>query len=67
MQSCLCLSIEQKKDKLYQTVHKEKTRKNILSLISTDGNAAIIKCSECIVKVKENFTDLEDEALTKAE
>ena len=60
----MCLSIEQKKgDKTYQSAYREKLSKIIQSL---DETAAIVKCSEYAIKVKDNFVLLEDEALTKS-
>ena len=66
-QSYLCLSIEQKKgNKNYQAAYKEKLVKIIRYFLSTDETAAIVKYSDHVIKVKDNFVFLEDEALTKA-
>ena len=38
----------------------------IFDVLSTDENAAIVKCSDHMIKVKDIFLVLEGEALTKA-
>ena len=40
--------------------------KFVQSLLSTDETAAIVEHSECVIKVKNDFIVLEDEALTNA-
>ena len=66
MQSCLCVMIDQKIDKNYQTVYREKLGKTIQSLISTDEIITMFKYTEHVVKVQEKISILEDDALTKA-
>ena len=67
MQSYLHISIDQTKgDKNYQSVYKEKLGTFIHSLLSMDETEAIVKCSEHVIKVQDNFVVLEDEALTNA-
>ena len=42
---------------------KEKSGKIIQSLLSIDDTAAIVKCSGHVIKFKENFVALIDEAV----
>ena len=66
-QSYLYIAIDQEKgDKNYQSAYKDKLGKIIQSLLSTDETAAIVKYSEHVVKIQENFVVLEEDSLTNA-
>ena len=62
----MCLSVEWKKGgKNYQSTYKEKSGIFIQSLLPADETASIVKHSEHMIKLKDDFVALEDEALTK--
>ena len=66
LQSYLHLTIDQQNGKNYQSIYKEKVGKIIQSLMYADETAAIVKCSECVVKVNDIFAVLEDDFRTKS-
>ena len=63
--NCAHRLIKRKATKLSICLQR-KVRKFIQSLLSTDDTAAIVKYSEYVIKVQNNFVVLEDDALTNA-
>ena len=57
---------QNKGDNDYQSVCQERLGKIIHPLLSTDDTAAIVKCLERTIKVRDNFLVIENGALTNA-